>query len=81
VGVVLLRFEVAIEVNPLRLGREHKAVLRAAPAQVIITGLAVGGVAFTVGRSLSGSPVPSLTDLTHDRRRPRAASLGRRSGA
>src|SRR6266478_3390950 len=42
VGVVLLLFEVGIEVNPLRLGREHKAVLWAAPAQVIITTLAAG---------------------------------------
>ena len=27
VGVVLLLFEVGIEVNPLRLGREHRSVL------------------------------------------------------
>ncbi|HVD48277.1 MAG TPA: cation:proton antiporter, partial [Candidatus Limnocylindria bacterium] len=55
VGVVLLLFEVGIEVNPLRLGREHKAVVWAATAQVLITTLASGGVAFLLGISLAGS--------------------------
>jgi monovalent cation:H+ antiporter-2, CPA2 family len=61
VGVVLLLFEVGIEVNPLRLGREHKAVLWAAPAQVIITSLAVGAVAFALGVSLAGSALIGLS--------------------
>jgi monovalent cation:H+ antiporter-2, CPA2 family len=61
VGVVLLLFEVGIEVNPLRLGREHKAVLWAAPAQVVITSLASGGVAFLLGVSLAGSTLIGLS--------------------
>jgi K+:H+ antiporter len=59
--VVLLLFEVGIEVNPLRLGREHRAVLWAAPAQVIITSLASGGVAFLLGVSLVGSALIGLS--------------------
>jgi CPA2 family monovalent cation:H+ antiporter-2 len=61
VGVVLLLFEVGIEVNPLRLGRQQKAVLWAAPTQVIITSLAVGGVAFALGVSLAGSVLIGLS--------------------
>jgi CPA2 family monovalent cation:H+ antiporter-2 len=60
VGVVLLLFEVGIEVNPLRLGREHKAVLWAAPAQVIVTTLATGGGAYFFGVSLAGSALIGL---------------------
>ena len=61
VGVVLLLFEVGIEVNPLRLSREHKGVLWAAPAQVIITSLASGGIAFLLGVSLAGSALIGLS--------------------
>jgi CPA2 family monovalent cation:H+ antiporter-2 len=61
VGVVLLLFEVGIEVNPLRLGREHKAVLWAAPAQVLVTSVATGGVAFLLGVSLAGSALIGLS--------------------
>jgi monovalent cation:H+ antiporter-2, CPA2 family len=61
VGVVLLLFEVGIEVNPLRLSREHRAVLLAAPAQVLITTLATGGVAFLLGVSFAGSALIGLS--------------------
>ncbi|MGH7487433.1 MAG: cation:proton antiporter, partial [bacterium] len=61
VGVVLLLFEVGIEVNPLRLGREHKAVLWAAPAQVILTTLATGGGAYFFGVGLAGSALIGLS--------------------
>jgi monovalent cation:H+ antiporter-2, CPA2 family len=61
VGVVLLLFEVGIEVNPLRLSREHRAVLLAAPAQVLITTLATGGVAFLLGVSSAGSALIGLS--------------------
>jgi len=61
VGVVLLLFEVGIEVNPLRLGREHRAVLLAAPLQVLITTLATGGVAFLLGVSFAGSALIGLS--------------------
>lgn len=60
VGVVLLLFEVGIEVNPLRLGREHKAVLWAAPVQVIVTTLATGGGAYLLGVSIAGSALIGL---------------------
>jgi len=60
VGVVLLLFEVGIEVNPLRLGREHKAVLWAAPVQVIVTTLATGGGAYLLGVSFAGSALIGL---------------------
>ena len=61
VGVVLLLFEVGIEVNPLRLGKENKAVLWAAPAKVIITSLVCGGLAFVLGVSLAGSALIGLS--------------------
>lgn len=61
VGVVLLLFEVGIEVNPLRLGREHRAVLLAAPAQVLVTTLVTGGVAFLLGVSFAGSALIGLS--------------------
>ena len=61
VGVVLLLFEVGIEVNPLRLGRENKAILWAAPAQVIVTSLASGGIAYLLGVSFAGSALIGLS--------------------
>jgi CPA2 family monovalent cation:H+ antiporter-2 len=60
VGVVLLLFEVGIEVNPLRLGREHRAVLWAAPLQVVITSVATAGVAFLLGVSFAGAALIGL---------------------
>src|SRR5260221_9941131 len=61
VGVVLLLFEVGIEVNPLRLGREQRAVLLAAPAQVLITTIVTGGVALLLGVSFGGSALIGLS--------------------
>jgi CPA2 family monovalent cation:H+ antiporter-2 len=61
VGVVLLLFEVGIEVNPLRLGREHRAVVWAATAQVVVTTLASGAVAYLLGVSLPGSALIGLS--------------------
>jgi CPA2 family monovalent cation:H+ antiporter-2 len=61
VGVVLLLFEVGIEVNPLRLGRQHRAVVWAATLQVIVTTLASGGVAYLLGVSLAGSALIGLS--------------------
>jgi Kef-type K+ transport system membrane component KefB len=37
VGVVLLLFEVGIEINPLRLAREGRRLLLLAPLQVLVT--------------------------------------------
>ncbi|HEY2598460.1 MAG TPA: cation:proton antiporter [Candidatus Dormibacteraeota bacterium] len=61
VGVVLLLFEVGIEVNPLRLGREHRAVLLAAPAQVVITTLVTGGVALLLGVTFAGAALIGIS--------------------
>lgn len=61
VGVVLLLFEVGIEVNPLRLGREHRRVILAAPAQVLITTLATGGVALLLGVGFGGAALIGLS--------------------
>ena len=47
VGVVLLLFEVGIEVDLERLRRDHGPILWAAPAQVVLT-MAIAGVAFRV---------------------------------
>jgi monovalent cation:H+ antiporter-2, CPA2 family len=46
-GVVLLLFEVGIEVDPLALHREQRGLLIAAPAQVVAT-TAIGGLVFWV---------------------------------
>src|SRR5712691_11007577 len=43
IGVVLLLFEVGIEIDPVRLVRNRSGVLWAAPVQVLVTSLAVGG--------------------------------------
>lgn len=60
VGVVLLLFEVGIEVNPMRLGREHKRVLLAAPVQVVLTTALVAGAAIFLGVGLPGATVIGL---------------------
>lgn len=46
VGVVLLLFEVGIELDVGRLRREHRGLLVAAPGQILLT-TAIGTVAFT----------------------------------
>ncbi|MFL5674238.1 MAG: cation:proton antiporter [Chloroflexota bacterium] len=47
VGVVLLLFEIGIEVDLTRLRRDHGAVLLAAPAQAVVS-TAIAGVAFLI---------------------------------
>ena len=91
VGVVLLLFEVGIEVDLLRLRREQARLLWAAPLQVVLTTLLAGGVIWAVGIAplpaavlglcvaLSSSVV--IVNITRSRRRttdPRteAALLG-----
>lgn len=49
VGVILLLFEVGIEVNLPQLGREQRALLWVAPLQTILTTLIAGGAALAVG--------------------------------
>ena len=55
VGVVLLLFEVGIEINPFRLGGAQRGVLWAAPAQVLVTTLLTGAGALALGLSLAGA--------------------------
>jgi CPA2 family monovalent cation:H+ antiporter-2 len=79
VGVVLLLFEVGIEINPLRLARERRRLLMLAPLQVLITwGLAAGAcIAFgmnpagaaIVGLSIAMSSSVVVVNITRSRRR------------
>jgi monovalent cation:H+ antiporter-2, CPA2 family len=50
VGVVLLLFEVGIELDLGRLRREHRALLFAAPLQVVITTVLVGVAVILLGQ-------------------------------
>src|SRR5713226_9524892 len=61
VGVVLLLFEVGIEIDPVRLIRNRSAVLWTAPAQVLVTTLVVGGTALALGLALSGAVLIGLS--------------------
>jgi K+:H+ antiporter len=61
VGVVLLLFEVGIEVDPVRLIRNRSAVLWTAPVQVLVTTLVVGGAALALGLALSGALLVGLS--------------------
>jgi monovalent cation:H+ antiporter-2, CPA2 family len=79
VGIVLLLFEVGIEIDLVRLGREHRALFVVAPAQVLITtgvvaaaaivlGLAPGAAAL-VGLSIALSSSVVIVNITRSRRR------------
>ncbi len=61
VGVVLLLFEVGIEINPLRLLREQRGLLWAAPAQVVLTTLLTGVVALGLGLGAAGAALVGLS--------------------
>lgn len=78
-GIVLLLFEVGIEIDLVRLGREHRALFVIAPAQVLVTtgvvavaafglGLGVGGAAL-VGLSIALSSSVVIVNITRSRRR------------
>jgi len=49
VGIVLLLFEVGIEVDLVRLGREQRGLFVVAPAQVLVTTATVAAVAVALG--------------------------------
>ncbi|HEY3524036.1 MAG TPA: cation:proton antiporter, partial [Candidatus Limnocylindrales bacterium] len=79
VGVVLLLFEVGIEIDLVRLGREQRALFFVAPAQVILTtaitaaaavllGLPLGAAAL-VGLSIALSSSVVIVNITRSRRR------------
>jgi CPA2 family monovalent cation:H+ antiporter-2 len=61
IGVVLLLFEVGIEIDPLRLGRERGRLLIVAPAQTLLTALIAFGVLLAVGLPPSGAALIGLS--------------------
>ena len=79
VGVVLLLFEVGIEIDPVRLVRNRSAVLWTAPVQVMLTTLVVGGLtlafgvgwrgAALIGLSIALSSSVVVVNITRSRRR------------
>lgn len=79
IGVVLLLFEVGIEINPLRLARERRRLLVSAPLQVAVTwaastmacllaGIHPAGAAL-VGLSIAMSSSVVVVNITRSRRR------------
>jgi K+:H+ antiporter len=79
IGVVLLLFEVGIEINPLRLARERRRLLWLAPAQVLVTwilsaaacfapGIGAAGAAM-IGLSIAMSSSVVVVNITRSRRR------------
>jgi CPA2 family monovalent cation:H+ antiporter-2 len=79
IGVVLLLFEVGIEINPLRLARERRRLLLLSPLQVLITwvvsflvclllGLHARGAAI-IGLSIAMSSSVVVVNITRSRRR------------
>jgi monovalent cation:H+ antiporter-2, CPA2 family len=55
VGVVLLLFEVGIEIDPLEIGRERARLFLVAPAQVVISTLVAGGLGLAAGLRPAGA--------------------------
>jgi monovalent cation:H+ antiporter-2, CPA2 family len=79
IGVVLLLFEVGIEVDVARLGREQRSLLWAAPLQVVVS-MAIGAAAFValgtplfgallVGLGVAMSSSVVIVNITRSRRR------------
>jgi monovalent cation:H+ antiporter-2, CPA2 family len=79
IGVILLLFEVGIEIDILRLRREQRSLVWIAPAQVVLTtlmGLAVGLVAglsvvasALIGLAVALSSSVVIVNITRSRRR------------
>jgi K+:H+ antiporter len=61
VGVVLLLFEVGIEIDPVRLVRNRTAVLWTAPLQVFVTTLVVAGASLALGIGWRGAILVGLS--------------------
>ncbi len=78
-GVVLLLFEVGIEVDVLRIRSEQRGLIAAAPIQAIVTTVIAGGVllvaglepvpAALIGLSISLSSSVVIVNITKSRRR------------
>ncbi len=60
VGIVLLLFEVGIEIDLVRLGREQRGLFLVAPAQVILTAAIVGVVAVALGLAVGAAGLVGL---------------------
>ena len=61
VGVVLLLFEVGIEINPLRLARERRRLLILSPLQVFITWGVSAAACIALGVSYAGAAIAGLS--------------------
>jgi CPA2 family monovalent cation:H+ antiporter-2 len=61
VGVVLLLFEVGIEINPLRLARERRRLLMLAPLQVFITWGLAAAACIALGMNPAGAAIVGLS--------------------
>ena len=61
IGVVLLLFEVGIEIDPVRLIRNRSGVLWTAPAQVLLTTVVVGGLVLAFGVGWRGAALIGLS--------------------
>jgi CPA2 family monovalent cation:H+ antiporter-2 len=61
IGVVLLLFEVGIEINPLRLAREGRRLLTLAPIQVAVTWIGSAGVCYLLGIGVAGAAMIGLS--------------------
>jgi CPA2 family monovalent cation:H+ antiporter-2 len=60
VGVVLLLFEVGIELDVGRLRREHRSLLLASPLQIVTTTVLAGVVLIIVGQPADVAPILGL---------------------
>lgn len=79
VGVILLLFEVGIEVDILRIRSEQRGLLAAAPIQTLVTTAIAGGVLFVaglqpipaalIGLSIALSSSVVIVNITKSRRR------------
>jgi len=61
VGVVLLLFEVGIEIDPLQLGGERGRPLLLAPLQTLLTAVLAGAVGMLAGLPLAGAVLLGLS--------------------
>jgi monovalent cation:H+ antiporter-2, CPA2 family len=79
IGVVLLLFEVGIEINPIRLAREARKLLLVAPLQVLVTSVLSAAAllalhvhpagAAMIGLSIAMSSSVVVVNVTRSRRR------------
>src|SRR3989442_6046698 len=61
VGVVLLLFEVGIELDPLELGRERGRLFWLAPLQTVLTGALAAAAGFLAGLAPAGAVLLGLS--------------------